>query len=124
MQRKIADEFNKIIDEACEDRSVTGFLKEVACSDDYDEKINPHYAIQLYDKNEDECVDWLNWLITDCGLEPLEFATLRDWDYILNEETGQFVIIDTDRNKTFIINNMFANYCSELLDILSPQKNS
>lgn len=124
MQHKIAEEFNDIIENECEDRSVTSFLKEVAGADNYEERISPRQAIQLYDENEDDCVGWLNYLVNDCGLEPLEFSTLRDWDYILNEETGQFVIIDTDRNKTFIVNDMFANYCSELLDILSPQKNS
>lgn len=119
MQHKIADEFNDIIEDYCEDRSVTGFLEEVTGSDDYQQRINSIEAIQLYDENEDECVDWLNWLMTDCGLEPLEFATLRDWDYVLNIETGQFVIIDTDKNKIFIVNEMFASYCDELLGILT-----
>ena len=119
MQHKIADKFNDIIENECEDRSVTSFLKEVAGADDYEERINPRPAIQLYVENEDECVDWLNWLMIDCGLKPLEFATLRDWDYVLNEETGQFVITDTDKNKTFIVNDMFANYCGELLGILT-----
>lgn len=97
----------------------TDFLEEVAGADHYEERINPQQAIQLYDKNEADCVGWLNWLMTDCGLEPLEFATLRDWDYVLNDETGQFVVIDTDKNKTFIVNDMFADYCGELLDILT-----
>ena len=119
MQHKIADKFNDVITNDCEDRSVTSFLEEVANSDDYEQRISPRQAIQLYDENEDDCVGWLNYLMTDCGLEPLEFATLRDWDYILNEETGQFVIIDTDKNKTFIVNDMFANYCGELLGILT-----
>ena len=119
MQYKIADKFNDIITKDCEDRSVTGFLEEVANSDDYEQRISSRQAIQLYDENEDDCVGWLNYLMTDCGLEPLEFAILRDWDYILNGETGQFVIVDTDKNKTFIVNDMFANYCGELLDILT-----
>ena len=121
MQHKISEEFDKIIEEACVTQLVmpTDFLEEVAGADDYEERINPQQAIQLYDENEDDCVGWLNYLMTDCGLEPLEFATLRDWDYVLNDETGQFVIIDTDKNKTFIVNDMFANYCDELLGILT-----
>ena len=94
-------------------------MKEVVGADNYEERISPRQAIQLYDENEYDCVGWLNYLITDCGLEPLELATLRDWDYVLNEETGQFVIIDTNKNKTFIVNDMFANYCDELLGILA-----
>lgn len=99
MQHKIADEFNEIISESCQDRSVTGFLEEVAGYDDYEERISPRQAIQLYDENEDDCVGQSNYLMTDCGLEPLEFATLCDWDYVLNEETSQFVIIDTDKKQ-------------------------
>ena len=53
------------------------------------------------------------------NLFPWKSATLRDWDYVLNDETGQFVIIDTDKNKAFIVNDMFANYCDELLGILT-----
>ncbi len=95
-------QINDIVENECEDRSVTSFLKEVAGADDYEERISLRQAIQLYDENEDDCVGWLNCLMNDCGLDPLEFATLRDWGYVLNEETGQFVIIDTDKNKTFI----------------------
>ena len=72
MQHKISDEFSKIVEKACEDQPLEDFLEEEVnydCSGlDFDD------TSQLFDKYEDECLEWLDFFFKKTGMDALEFC--------------------------------------------------
>lgn len=114
MQHKIADVFNKIIEEACETQPLEDFLEEEINEDC--SGIDSDEAAQLFDEYEDECLDWLNYFFEKTGMSPLEFCKACDWDYVLDEENDRCLVMDSDKNKFLLVTSMFEHYCIEIFN--------
>lgn len=72
---------------------------------------------QLYDEYQDECIEWFNCFFETTGMNPQEFCTLCEWDYVL-DENGKFLVMDTDKNKFLLVTSMFEHYCIEIFNNL------
>lgn len=118
---KIASEFNKIIEEVCEYHSLKDFLEDVGYYDLH--VLGYRQTTLLYDEYRDECDDWLCYFTENCDMDTLESCMFSCWDLVFDDETCQITFLDTEKNKFFIVESMFENYCSELLDVLRQQKN-
>lgn len=120
---KIAKEFDKIITKACEDQPLEDFLEdeiEEDCSGlDFDD------ASRLFDKYEDECLDWLDFFFKTTGLSALDFCIACDWDYFIDEENDKCLVVDSDKNKFLLVTSMFEHYCIEIynkMNVHNPNK--
>ena len=58
-------------------------------------------------------------------MDTSESCIFSCWDFVFDfdDETCKIAFLDTEKNKFFVVESMFKNHCSELLDILNQQKN-
>ena len=120
---KIADEFNKIIEEICEYHSLKDFLENVVYYDLH--VLGYRQTTRLYDEYRDECQDWVCYFLENYNMDTSESYMFSCWDFVFDfdDETCRITFLDTEKNKFFIVESMFKNHCSELLDVLNQQKN-
>lgn len=103
LQLEIIKEFDRIIKDSTESRSLKDYLEEV---DRYgqDEFVYYSETTELYDDYQEECEKWLDDLVDRTGMAPWEL--FPRWDYAVNSKY----------NKWNIITAMFEEYCRYLLD--------
>lgn len=103
LQLEIIKEFDRIIKDATESRSLKEYLEDV---DRYgqDEFVYYSETTELYDDYQEECEKWLNDLVDRTGMAPWEL--FPRWDYAVNSRC----------NKWAIVTAMFEEHCRYLLD--------
>lgn len=103
LELEIYEEFDKIIKDATESRSLKEYLEEV---DRYgqDEFVYYSETTELYDDYQEDCENWLDSQVDETGLKPWE--NFPKWDYAINSDDNKFIVIVA----------MFEEYCNYLLE--------
>lgn len=105
---EIVEEFEKIVDEATEDRSLKEYLEEV---EDYGQNEFSYYEDTniLYDNYEQDCVEWLDNLVSETRSKPWDL--FDNWDYAVNSEDNKYTVVAA----------MFEQYCNDRLEELDEE---